>query len=63
MAKRKSPGEGSVWRLKSGSWRGQIMDGYTNDGKKNIISFSAPTKAEVLDKIREWVIPTFRWTR
>lgn len=54
MAKRKGHGEGSVWRLKNGSWRGQIMDGYTADGKKNIISFSAPTKAEVLDKIREY---------
>ncbi len=47
MAKKRSSGEGSVWKLKSGSWRGQLMDGYREDGKKNIISFSADTKASV----------------
>lgn len=30
------------------------MDGYSADGKKRIISFSAATKAEVLDKIRDY---------
>lgn len=30
------------------------MDGYTADGKKRIISFTAATKAEVLDKIRDY---------
>lgn len=53
MAKR-GKGEGTVWKLKNGTWRGQVMDGYTDDGKKNIINFSGETKGEVLDKIREF---------
>ncbi len=54
MAKKKTHGEGSTWKLKNGTWRGQLMDGYTEDGKKHVISFSGATKAEVLDKIREY---------
>ena len=55
MAKRKrSNGEGSVRRLKSGTWRGQLMDGYKSDGRKNIVSFTGSTKAEVLDQMREY---------
>lgn len=55
MAKgKRSHGEGSVWKLKSGTWRGQVMDGYTEDGKKNIVNFSGETKGEVLDKIRDF---------
>ena len=54
MGKKRSHGEGSVWKQKNGSWRGQIMDGYTNEGKKNIVSFSAETKGEVLEKIRDY---------
>lgn len=53
MAKR-SNGEGSVRRLKSGTWRGQLMDGYKSDGKKNIVNFSGDTKGEVLDQMREY---------
>lgn len=30
------------------------MDGYRDDGKRNIISFTAKTKGEVLDKIRAY---------
>lgn len=56
MAKKRSKGEGSVKKLRNGQWRGQIMDGYTDDGKRNIINFSASTKAEILQKIRQyWV--------
>ncbi len=55
MAKRKrSNGEGSVRRLKSGTWRGQLMDGYKSDGRKNIVSFTGSTKGEVLDQMREY---------
>lgn len=54
MAKKRSNGEGSVKRQKNGSWRGQIMDGYRDDGKRNLISFSGATKSEVLDKIRDY---------
>ena len=53
MAKR-SNGAGSVKRLPSGTWRGQLMDGFHDNGKRRIVSFTAPTKAELLDKIREY---------
>lgn len=46
MAKKRSSGEGHVKKLKNGSWRGQIMDGYRDDGKRNIVSFSGATKGE-----------------
>lgn len=56
MSRKRSSGEGSVKKLKSGTWRGQLMDGYTAEGKRNIVSFSAPTKSEVLEKMREYRI-------
>lgn len=54
MAKR-SNGEGSYRKLKSGSWLGQIMDGYKPNGKKNVISVTAPTKSEAQQKIRQYL--------
>ena len=42
MAKKRTSGEGYVKKQKNGSWRGQIMDGYRDDGKRNIVNFSAP---------------------
>ena len=54
MARKRSHGEGSVWKLKNGMWRGQIMDGYTDGGKKNIVSFSGETRGEVLEKLRDY---------
>lgn len=56
MAKRRGRGEGSVQKLKNGQWRGRIMDGYTNEGKRNMISFSASTKTEVMQKMRQYLI-------
>ena len=56
MAKKRSKGEGSVKKLKNGQWRGQIMDGYNDEGKRNIVSFSASSKAEVLQMIRQYWI-------
>lgn len=55
MKRKRSNGEGSIWKDGRGHWRGQIMDGYTDEGKKNVISFSAPTRAEVQDLIREYL--------
>ena len=52
---RKSNGEGSIKRLPSGSWRGQLMDGYNAEGRRNVLSFTAPTKKEVQRKIREYL--------
>ena len=54
MPKKRSNGEGNVRKTKNGSWRGEIMDGCTSDGKKNIVRFTAETRAEVLDKIRAY---------
>lgn len=54
MAKKKVNGKGSVKKLPSGTWRGQVMDGYRPDGRKNIINFSAPTKGEVQAMIRNY---------
>ena len=56
MTKKRTASAGNVKKLPSGNWQGQIMDGYKDDGKRNLISFTAKTKGEVLDKIREyWV--------
>lgn len=54
MGKR-SNGAGHYKRLKSGTWLGQIMDGYTDDGKKRVISFTAPTKSEVQQKVMQYL--------
>ena len=53
MAKR-SNGEGSVRRRGNGTWAGELMDGYTNDGKKKVLYFSGKTKAAVLQKMKEY---------
>lgn len=54
MSKRMN-GDGSFQKLPSGNWRGQIMDGFKPNGKKNILSFTAPTKGEVQQKIRQYL--------
>jgi len=54
MGKKRSNGEGSVHKTSSGTWRGQLMDGYTEDGKRKIVSFSGNTRSEVLEKMREF---------
>lgn len=55
MAGKRAHGEGYVTQTPSGKWRGQLMDG--NDpvtGKRIIRSFTAPTKREVLQMIRDY---------
>lgn len=54
MSKR-SNGDGSVSRLSNGKWRGQVMDGYKPNGKRNIVSFTAPTKGEVQQLMRRYL--------
>ena len=54
MATRRSNGDGSIVKLKSGTWRSSVMDGYTRDGKRNIVSFTAPSKSEVMQKMRKY---------
>ena len=53
MSGKRGKGEGSVHRLPSGSWQSQVMDGYTDEGKRRIVSFTAPTRAEALARMRE----------
>lgn len=55
MGKKRSNGDGSITKLKNGTWRGQLMDGYTSEGKRNLVSFTAPTKGEVQKKIRDYI--------
>lgn len=55
MAGKRAHGEGYITQTPNGKWRGQLMDG--NDpvtGKRVIISFTAPTKREVLQKIQNY---------
>jgi len=54
MAKKRSDGTGCVRKRSNGTWRAEIMDGFTPDGKKNIIRFSGKSKGDVLDKIRAY---------
>lgn len=54
MARKRFNGEGSVRRTPSGTWRGQIMDGYRDDGKRNVVNFTGATKGEVLELIRQF---------
>lgn len=53
MAKR-SNGEGSYKKLPSGKWSAQLMVGYTDEGKRRIKTFTAPTKSEVKRKIEQY---------
>ena len=53
MGKR-SNGEGNIRRLSNGSWRGELMDGYTDEGKRNIIRFSGKSRKEVQEKLRAY---------
>ena len=51
---KKSNGEGTYRKLKSGSWNVQAMDGYTTEGKINYISFTAPTKGEARQLLQNY---------
>ena len=53
MAKKKrAAGEGSIRKTPSGRLCADIMDGYKEDGKRNMRYLSADTKGELLDQIR-----------
>lgn len=53
MGKR-SNGEGNIRKQQNGTWRAELMDGYTDEGKRNIVRFSGKTRAEVKDKLRAY---------
>ena len=53
MGKR-SKGEGNLRKMKNGTWRAELMDGYTDEGKRHVVRFSGKTRAEVLKKIHDF---------
>lgn len=53
--KKRSNGEGSYQKLKSGRWIGRIMIGYNEEGKRVIKSFTASTKGEVQQIIKQYL--------
>lgn len=55
MSGKRAKGEGSVHKLPGGRWQSQIMDGYKDNGKRKIISFTAGTRAEALDRLHEYL--------
>lgn len=55
MSGKRGKGEGSVHRRSNGNWQCQVMVGYTDEGKRRIVSFTAPSRAEALAKMREYL--------
>jgi len=55
VAKKRSSGEGCVRKLPSGRWRGELMDGYTPEGKKCMVYFNGDKKSDVLEQIRDYL--------
>ncbi len=53
--KKRSNKEGSFKKLPSGKWSYQVMVGYTDDGKRKIKTFTAPTKQEAKDKYKTYL--------
>lgn len=57
MARRRNTkrgnGEGSVFELPNGTWRGKVTVGYTKDGKQRFRWVSGKTQAEALAKVAE----------
>lgn len=54
MAGKRSHGEGNIKQQKNGNWHAQLMDGFKENGKRNIVSFTARTKTEVLQLINNY---------
>lgn len=52
--RRRSNGDGYIYRQKNGTWVGQLMDGYKDNGRKNIRTFSGSTKSEVQAEMRRF---------
>lgn len=53
--KKKANGAGSFSKLPSGNWRAQLMIGYNDEGKRIVKSFTAPTKSEVQQMVRDYL--------
>jgi hypothetical protein len=50
---KRGKGEGSVFELQNGTWRGKVTVGYTEDGKQRFRWVSGTTQAEALAKVAE----------
>ena len=48
-------GAGTFIRLKNGDWKVKAMDGYQDNGKKNYVTFTAPTKSEARHLLSEYL--------
>ena len=53
MAKRMN-GEGNLRRRADGRWEYRAMDGYLEDGRRNIITFYGRTQKEVREKVKAY---------
>lgn len=53
MAKKRTNGEGTITKLKSGKYMGKIMIGWKKDGKPNRVSVYGKSEKEVSIKLRE----------
>jgi integrase len=51
--KRRGRGEGAIHQLASGLWQGKISLGFSSDGKRLRKTVYAPSKTELLEKIRQ----------
>ncbi len=54
MSKRRNNGEGNVQKRKDGRWECSIMIGHQKDGRRKRKSFYGRTKAEALEKMRDY---------
>jgi len=53
MPRKRINGEGTITKLKNGTFMGKVMVGWKSDGKPNRISVYGRTEKEVAAKIRE----------
>lgn len=49
---KRANGEGCIRKLPNGSWRGEIMLGYTPEGKRRVESFTAKKRNDVVTELR-----------
>lgn len=60
MAKKKGNGEGTIYKLANGKYRGQLPIGYNDNGSLKRKSFMGNTKKEVADKMKAFYIDNNR---
>ena len=55
MSKRRSNGEGAVRKRNDGRWECTVMVGFKKDGRRNRKTFYGKTKAEAVQKMRDYL--------